>query len=113
MAFKVKTASSFTWPVKFSLPGADGARTACEFSAQFKLLPQSEIDALLKANPPIEDNELAARYMTGWSGVVDEDDAMLAFTPENLAVLLDVAGMRRAIAAAFFEAMLGEARRGN
>lgn len=110
--FVVSQKDTFTWPVQIEVPG-EGKALKSQFTAEFKRLPQSRMDDFLTPETAPRDEDLVREVMVGWKDVKDEAGAELEFNPVNLNLLLEVAGMRRAIALAFIEAMLGGAKRKN
>lgn len=110
--FVISQKDTFTWPVPIEIPG-EGKAAKSQFTAEFKRLPQSRMDVLLTPDTAPTDDELVREVMVGWKEIKDEAGVDLEFNPVNLSRLLEVTGMRRAIALAFMEAMLGGAKRKN
>ena len=109
--FVVDQSPTFNWPVEFDIPG-DGKPLKVKFTAKYKRLPQSRVDAMLESQP--SDDAVVQEVFDGWGDdVKDEEGHKLEFNAVNLNTVLEVAGARRAIARTFFEAMLGEAKRKN
>lgn len=110
--FVMNQKPTFTWPVEFTVPG-DGKPTKAQITAEFTRVPQSRMDAILDPATAPEDDALVREVLTGWKEVKDESGADMEFNAVNLNLLLEVAGMRRAICIAFLEAMMGAAKRKN
>lgn len=104
--FKIDQSATFNWTVDLEIPG-DRQLVKSSFVAHFKRLPQSRIDAILKADPPPSDEEIVREVLTGWSEMHDE------FNAENLDRLLEIPRARMAIAQTYFDAISGSAKRKN
>lgn len=110
--FVIATKPTFEWPIEFEIPG-DKKPVKVQITAIFKRLPQSRLDEMVGGDNPPTDEQVAREVMDGWKDVKDEDGADLEFNPVNLGLLMEVAGMRRAIARTFFEAINGAGKRKN
>lgn len=95
----------FTWLVQVNVPGATEPQ---QFQAQFRVLPQSRIEAL--AHDPAA---LMREALVGWGGIRNEAGKDLAFSDETRAVLLDLPFILVALATAYADAMSGAAARKN
>ena len=103
--FKIDVSDTFTWPVKFSIPG-DGDVIEGEFTAIWKRPPQSRIEQILNPETRLTQQELINEFLKGWGeDLGDADGNPLKFNATNLAKVLDIGGMRLAIAASFMEAI--------
>jgi hypothetical protein len=99
--FVVDVKNTFKSPVEFNLPG-DGEPIVAVFVAEFKRLPQSRIDAIVTRTEKITDDALVREVLDGWDDEIkDAEGKPLPFTPENLDRVLEVNGVRKALAAAF------------
>lgn len=106
-----KLTDRFWWPVILEVPG-DGEMVKHRIELQFKRKTQPELDALVNSGK--SDEEVCREVVTGWKGVKGEEGQDSTFTPDNFGRLLDeVAGSRFTIAATYFDAMQGAARRKN
>lgn len=74
-----------------------------EFRAIFKLLPEDQVDALLKQN--LEAKEFARRVLVDWvfGDVKNAADEPLTFSPEALEQLLNRPGVPMAIFKGFMD----------
>jgi hypothetical protein len=74
-----------------------------EFRGVFKLLPESEVDALLKQN--LETREFARRVMVGWvfGDVTNPAGEPLVFSPEAFEQVLSWPGAAMAIFKGFMD----------
>ncbi len=120
--FKTAIAPFFWAVVTLSLLGDLGQTQTAQFKVKFRRCGQAEYQALMarvlarmqraedpseaeaEADKPIDDQELIDKYLLDWADLVGDDDHPLAFTPDNLAAVLDIFGARAAIVTAFFDA---------
>lgn len=114
--FKFARNREVLWPVTISAP-ADGGPQKVEIKVRYKLLTRSELAELserLKAAAEGSDadvistlDSLLAERITGWDGIADEAGNPLAFTPDNVAAVLDVPYVREAIESGLYAASRG------
>ena len=113
--FIMKKPGPYLWPVAFTLAGDNGAMQEFTFTAQFRQLPQREIDALfekLKETPPqISDTDIVKQVLIGWRDVQDESGQPVPFNNDSLDTLLDYPRARAGIARAYFESVVGKAEK--
>jgi len=98
MAFQLDVSDIYAWPVEVAIVNEKGGRKTMGFTALFKRMPQSEIDAVLEraGQNDITDQELVDDVMTGWKGVKDGKDDV-AFNAANLAAVCEIAPTRMRI----------------
>lgn len=112
--FKLSQNTTYRWPVTVHIPQDGGKFVKATFTAEFRALPQNEIDQVITdAREGDRDADLCAECLTGWSGVQDGDGTDLPFSDEAKAKLLNVPYARIALVTAFFESLNGGARRKN
>jgi hypothetical protein len=131
MAFKLAINPFFWTPVKLRLVGDMNVPIEVEFKAKYKRLAQPDYEALLaRLRLPVQpadaqdledateaakaegrtvawrvtDKEVVEQVLLDWDGIVDEDDQVLAYTPDNLERVEKVLGVRAALVNAFFDA---------
>ncbi|OON62282.1 hypothetical protein B0920_02045 [Massilia sp. KIM] len=101
-------------PIKVLVPNGDGTGTEYKFKAQFKRLPQEELDDLYRRlNPeklnegeePLTDDEVLDRVMVGWADVLDKDGEPLEFNEQNLAIVKNISPTRAVLVVSFFDSM--------
>lgn len=111
--FILDQSESYTWPVRYEYPDAQGRYTSAEFTATFRRLPQSRLDEIgeLAREDRITDEALIEEILIDWSGIKTRDNQDFECTPTNRRVLCDLPGMRTAIVLAFFESITGAARK--
>lgn len=108
------------WPVTINVPADGGGVIEVKISVRYKLLTRAEmreaVGAAQKAggNATAEDmrkdDAWLAERITGWEDVVDDSTGdPLAFTPDNLAALLNEPYVAAAIGAGLWEASRGAA----
>lgn len=112
--FKIDQEPSYEWPVNVFIPRNGGKFVKSTFIGEFKALPQSEIDSILRdVREGADDADFCAESLIGWSGVQDADGSELRFSDEAKAKLLNIPYARHAVVTAFFESISGAARRKN
>lgn len=102
--FRIDQSPTFWAPVRFEVQAATGnARQVQEFSAEFPRLSSDELEALgaQAAAGQLSDRQAAQRLLRGWADVGGADGQVLPFTAENMAAVLNVAGVATAVVAAF------------
>lgn len=107
--FKLSDKTSVKWPVNVEIPQDGGKTLVNRFTVDFKLLDQDEIDAL--SSDTRNDQEFLRGVIIDWEGVADETGEPLSCIAVNVTRLTKVPYVRRALLAAFFEAISGAARK--
>ena len=105
--FKLDLSPTYYAPVSLPMLDGNGRLATHQFDACFKRRNQDELEATVKlfeAGDP-GDQHIVAEELVGWRGVRDAADCELPFTPDNLAAVLRVAGMRKAIALAWWASL--------
>lgn len=92
MAFKLVKRNKLRVPVKGAFAGEDGKPVNFSFVLLCTRLTQTEIDDAIK-NKEESVTAFVQRVITGWEDVLDESGAPVPFDEENLAAVLDQAGM--------------------
>ena len=105
--FKFVNPASVWWPVTVEIPADGGAVTKGEFEAHFKLLPQTEIEALGKGTVAA----LLRSAMIDWRGLNDAADQALPCTAENIDTVCEWPCWRTGLVSAFYDAQSGHARK--
>lgn len=109
--FKVSLQPFFWATVSARLIGDLGAAPAADFTVKFKRLGQEEVQQLIaKINAKqINDQGVIDLVLLDWGPeIVGDDDQKLPFTPENVAKVCDVYGVRAAIVRKFLDTYLQE-----
>ena len=121
MAFVLSKSATYTWPVRISL-ATDGGKTTIEtFDAEFRRLPQSRINEIVREanaaergrgdDEPLEDQDAAREIMAGWTGVTDDGGKDVPFSELALAQLLEIPTVAGQIVKAWFESLKGGKRK--
>lgn len=115
MAFVLKQSATYTWPVPLLIPVDGGRREKHSFDAEFKRLPQSRINEIIKlaralelgrADDEVLDDKAAAReILAGWSGITDDDGNDIPFSQAALDQLLEIPTIAGQIIKAWFTSM--------
>jgi hypothetical protein len=122
MAFVLKQSASYTWPVPLLIPVDGGRREKHSFDAEFKRLPQSRINEIIKLARALElgrgddeslDDKTAAReVLIGWTGITDDAGKEVPFSESALAELLEIPTIAGQVIRAWFNSM-EVAKKGN
>lgn len=114
MSFVLKQTASYTWPVPLLIPVDGGRREKHSFDAEFKRLPQSRIDEIIKLARAIDsgksdDSEdltaVPREVLIGWSGITDDNGKDVPFSESALNQLLEIPTVAGQIVQAWFESM--------
>ena len=110
--FKIVKTDRYKWPVKVSIPVDGGRYEDSTFDVVFKRLSKPEVDDMrAKLFKDDGDAVMAARNVVmDWSGVED-GDGPIPFSDSALDNVLSIQGVAPAIVAAFFESVMGAARK--
>jgi hypothetical protein len=123
MSFVLKQSASYTWPVPLLIPVDGGRREKHSFDAEFKRLPQTRIDEIIRlaraidaGNGELEDEQVMAKIpceiVIGWSGVTDDSGKDIPFSESALGQLLEIPTIAGQIIKAWFNSM-EVAKKGN
>lgn len=92
MALKLVKRNKLRVPVKGTIAGEDGKPVNFSFVLLCTRLTQTEIeDAMKDKDETVKD--FVQRVTTGWEDVLDDSGAVMPFGGDNLAAVLDEAGM--------------------
>lgn len=116
MAFVLKQSNTYTWPVALVLPVDGGRRDKHTFDGEFKRLPQTRINQIVRLARASErgrlnddeellDQDAAKELLAGWSGVIDDDGKEIPFSDSALAQLLEIPTVAGQIVRAWFESI--------
>jgi hypothetical protein len=121
MSFVLSKPTSYTWPVRVSLAINGGKRHVETFDAEFRRLPQSRINEIVRqaraaergrGDDEIEDQEVARELLVGWAGITDDAGKDVPFSEAALNQLLEIPTVAAQIIGAWFDS-LKEAKRKN
>ncbi len=115
MAFVLKQSSTYTWPVPLLISVDGGKKQKFSFDAEFKRLPQSRINQIIKLARAIQygrededsmdDQDVVKEILVGWSGVFDDDGNEIAFSESALSQLIEIQTVPGQIIKAWFDSM--------
>ena len=116
MAFVLKQSATYTWPITLIIPMDGGRRDKHTFDGEFRRLPQSRINEIIKLARAAErgrlnddeellDQDAAKEILAGWSGVVDDDAKEIPYSVNALAQLLDIPTVAGQIVRAWFDSL--------
>ena len=116
MAFVLKQSATYTWPITVIIPMDGGRRDKHTFDGEFRRLPQSRINEIIKLARAAErgrlnddeellDQDAAKEILAGWSGVVDDDAKEILYSENALAQLLDIPTVAGQIVRAWFDSL--------
>lgn len=115
MTFVLAEQYTFNWPVKIILPDTTGKQVTRTFTGHFKLMEADEFNSKTRARfDAISDDvdratairtELVMDVMTGWEGVVDEDNNPVPFSLDTLKHACRYGPIAQAIFEAYKEAL--------
>jgi hypothetical protein len=122
MAFVLKQSASYAWPVPLLIPVDGGRREKHSFDAEFKRLPQSRINEIIKLARALElgradeesldDKTAAKEILIGWAGITDDSGKDVPFSEAALDQLLEIPTIAGQIIRAWFNSM-EVAKKGN
>lgn len=122
MAFVLKQSASYKWPVPLLIPTDGGHREKHTFDAEFKRLPQSRINEIIKLaralelgrgdDESLDDKSAAREIMAGWAGITDDSGKEIPFSESALDQLLEIPTVAGQIIRAWFNSM-DVAKKGN
>lgn len=116
MAFVLKQSATYTWPVTLILPVNGGRREKHTFDAEFRRLPQTRINEIVKLaqlqeqgklpdDEELRDQDAAKEILAGWKNVVDDDGEDIPFSDSRLAELLEIPTVAGQIVRTWFESL--------
>lgn len=116
MAFVLKQSDTYTWPVTLVIPVDGGRREKHSFDAEFKRLPQTRINEIIRQakamergrlsdDEMLEDQAACAEILVGWSNVVDDDGQEIPFSQKAVDQLLELPTIAGQIVRAWFESL--------
>ena len=116
MAFILKQSDTYSWPITLVLPVDGGRREKHTFDGEFRRLPQSRINQIVKLarktdagylddDEILDDQEAATELLVGWSGVVDDDNEEIPFSADKLKQLLEIPTIAGQIVRVWFDSI--------
>ena len=116
MAFILQQSDTYSWPITLVLPVDGGRREKHTFDGEFRRLPQSRINQIVKLarktdagylddDEILDDQEAATELLVGWSGVVDDDNEEIPFSADKLKQLLEIPTIAGQIVRVWFDSI--------
>lgn len=116
MAFVLKQSATYKWPVPLVIPVDGGRKEKHTFDGEFRRLPQSRINEIIKLaramelgrvddEEALDDKEAAREILAGWSGVTDDEGKDIPFSDTALSQLLEIPTVAGQIIRAWFNSM--------
>lgn len=115
MAFILKQKATYMWPITLVIPVDGGRKERHTFDGEFRRLPQSRINEIIKLaramergradDDALDDKAAAAEVLAGWAGVIDDDGNEVPFSKGALDQLLEIPTIAGQIIQAWFNSM--------
>lgn len=115
MSFVLKQSPTYKWPIPLVLPTDGGRREKHTFDGEFRRLPQSRINEVIRLarlqergkvdDEELQDGDLAREVLAGWSGVTDDDGKEIPFSEAALGQLLEIPTVAGQIIRAWFDSI--------
>ena len=116
MAFVLKQSATYTWPITLVLPVSGGRREKHTFDGEFRRLPQTRINEIVKLaqlqergklseDEELRDQDAAREILAGWSNVVDDEGEEIPFSDSKLAELLEIPTVAGQIVRTWFDSL--------
>lgn len=116
MTFVLKQSSTYTWPITLVLPVSGGRREKHTFDGEFRRLPQTRINEIIRLaqlqergklseDEELRDQDAAAEILAGWSNVVDDDGEEIPFSDSKLKELLEIPTVAGQIVRTWFDSL--------
>lgn len=115
MSFVLKQSPTYKWPIPLVLPTDGGRREKHTFDGEFRRLPQSRINEVIRLarlqergkldDEELQDGDLAREVLAGWSGVTDDDGKEIPFSETALGQLLEIPTVAGQIIRAWFDSI--------
>ncbi len=111
MAYVIKKGAGVWRPVRWDEATDGGGVEAQEISVKFRRVGLAEAEEINReaAAGSLAMSDLARRVVMDWDGPAGPDGVPLAFTPDNLAAMLDVPGFPAGLELAFWQMVGGVA----
>ncbi len=116
MAFVLKQSATYTWPITLILPVDGGRREKHTFDGEFRRLPQTRINEIIKLarlqdrgkldpDEELVDQDAAKEILAGWSNVVDDKGEDVPFSESALNQLVEIPTVAGQIVRAWFDSL--------
>jgi hypothetical protein len=116
MAFVLKQSATYTWPITLVLPVDGGRREKHTFDGEFRRLPQTRINEIVKLaqlqergklaeDEELRDQDAAKEILAGWSNVVDDKGEEIPYSEAALNQLMEIPTVAGQIVRTWFESL--------
>jgi hypothetical protein len=116
MAFVLKQSATYTWPITLVLPIDGGRREKHTFDGEFRRLPQTRINEIIRQaklqergkladDEELQDQDAAKEILSGWTNVVDDKGEEVPFSEAALNQLLEIPTVAGQIVRTWFESL--------
>ncbi|CAN7266575.1 hypothetical protein [Caballeronia sp. LjRoot31] len=105
MVFKVAQSEKYKVKVEIETNTESGRKEKSTFNVMFKRLSQSEITELVQSAESLTFEDLMARVLLGWDGLIDADNEPLEFNEANRAALFEIPEARFALREAYWDSV--------
>lgn len=116
MAFVLKQSATYTWPITLVLPVDGGRRDKHTFDGEFRRLPQTRINEIVKLaqlqergkladDEELRDQDAAKEILAGWSNVVDDKGEEVPYSEAALNQLLEIPTVAGQIVRTWFDSL--------
>jgi hypothetical protein len=116
MAFVLKQSATYTWPITLVLPVDGGRREKHTFDGEFRRLPQTRINEIIRLarlqergkladDEELQDQDAAKEILVGWSGITDDDGKNVPFSEAALGQLLEIPTVAGQVVRTWFDSL--------
>jgi len=114
LTFKIQERKTYPWTVEHVVAVVAGKPELMKFDAEFKALPQSRIEEMMKLAQAdkLNNDSFLTEVLVGWHGLVGEDGAEFVYDKTNLDKMTQLyPGVVGSIVRAYMESIIGAARK--
>ena len=111
--FVVSQKDTRVWPVEVEQAVDGGRFERATFDAEFAVLPQSQINAMIDSAGRLELNDIgfSMAVLRGWRGIQDEAGDPVPFSIGARDRMLEIPGFARAVVSAYMAMLAGGQRK--
>lgn len=102
MTFKMAQSDTYKTKVDVETTTESGKKEKSTFNVMFKRLTQTELTELVNTEN-LTFEELMAKVLTGWDGLIDSENEPVDFNEANRVALFDIPQARFALREAYWE----------
>ncbi len=115
MAFVLAKNPTYLWPLRITLATDGGKRTVENLELEFRRLPQSRIDEIVKKakaaerfrddEDEVSDQEICRELVAGWDGVTDDNGDTIPFGDKRFNEFLEIQTVPGQVIRGWFESL--------